>query len=98
MLNQKSVALRNIIHKIFIVILKFYDYMRSCRWACVDGSYVHPNFGKLEKIFKNFEEFVVYFFKVVKKVAKSGYQPGLIQFLDVLDVNSYYSGKLVVSA
>lgn len=38
---------------------------------------------------------MVYFFKVVKKVARSGYQPYLAQFLDVLDVNDYYSKKLL---
>lgn len=98
MLNQKSVALRNIIHKIFVVILKFYDYLRSRRWKCEDGSYIHPNFNKLDKIFKNFEEFVVYFFRVVRKIAKTGYQPHLVQFLDVLNVNDYYSKKLLRSA
>ncbi|XP_030746020.1 gamma-tubulin complex component 6-like, partial [Sitophilus oryzae] len=95
MLNQKSVALRNIIQKIFIVMIKFYDYLRSRHWVCEDGLYVHPNFSKLDKIFKNFEDFVVYFFKVAQKVTKSGYQPFLIQFLDVLNVNDYYSKKLL---
>jgi len=98
MLNQRSVALKNIIHKIFLVILKFYDYLRSRQWQCENGSYVHPNFVKLEKIFKNFDEFVVYLFKVARKVAKSGYQPHLMQFLDVLNVNDYYSKKLLKTA
>ncbi|KAF7285504.1 hypothetical protein GWI33_010602 [Rhynchophorus ferrugineus] len=98
MLNQKSIALKNIIQKIFVVILKFYDYLRSRQWVCEDGSYVHPNFNKLDKIFKNFEEFVIYLFKVIKKVAKSGYQPHLVQFLDILNVNDYYSTKLLKSA
>ncbi|XP_066246268.1 gamma-tubulin complex component 6 [Euwallacea similis] len=94
MLNQKSIVLRNLIHKIFVVILKFYDYLRSRCWKCEKGAYVHPNFNKLEKIFKNFEELVVYFFKLVRKVSRSGYQPRLAHFLDVLDVNDYYSNKL----
>ncbi|XP_019761001.2 gamma-tubulin complex component 6 [Dendroctonus ponderosae] len=98
MLHQKSVALRNMVHKIFVVILKFYYYLKSRRWKCENGSYVHPNFHKLEKIFENFEDFMVYFFKVVKKVAKSGYQPYLAQFLHVLDVNDYYSKKLLQTA
>lgn len=95
MLHQKSAALRSIMHKIFVVILKFYYYLKSRPWKCENGSYVHPNFHKLDKIFENFEDFMVYFFKVVKKVARSGYQPYLAQFLDVLDVNDYYSKKLL---
>ncbi|CAG9773680.1 unnamed protein product [Ceutorhynchus assimilis] len=95
MLSQRSILLKNIIDKIFVVVLKFYDYLRPRSWKCEDGAYVHPNFNKLDKIFKNFEEFVVYFFKVVKKFGNSGFYPQLVQFLDVLDYNGFYSKKLL---
>lgn len=52
---------------------------------------MHPNFSKLESIFKNFQEFQLYMFKVIRKVAKSGYQPHLIQLLEMLDINHYFS-------
>ncbi|XP_018569572.1 gamma-tubulin complex component 6 [Anoplophora glabripennis] len=91
LLNQKTVILRNVIQRIFTVILKFFDYLRSRSWTCKDGFYVHPNFQKLESIFRNFEELVLYLFKVCRKVAKCGYQPHLIQLLDMLDINAYYS-------
>ncbi|KAJ8913230.1 hypothetical protein NQ315_016173 [Exocentrus adspersus] len=91
LLNKKTVVLRNIIQKIFIVILKFFDYLRSRSWTCKDGFYVHPNFEKLDSIFRNFEELVLYFFKVCRKVAECGYQPHLFQLLDMLDINAYYS-------
>ncbi|KAL1497752.1 hypothetical protein ABEB36_008656 [Hypothenemus hampei] len=94
MLNQKSIALKKVIHKILVVILKFYDYLRTQCWKCEGGTYIHPNFIKLDKIFKNFEEFIFYFYKLVNKVSKSGYYPHLVQFLEVLDVNGYYSTKL----
>ncbi|CAH0564249.1 unnamed protein product [Brassicogethes aeneus] len=90
-LNQKMLVLKTVVHKIFVVILKFYDYLRSRSWKCVDGTYVHPNFDKLESIFNNFEEFIRYFLKVCKKVGKCGYQPHLLQLLDMLDINGFYS-------
>ncbi|XP_050309188.1 gamma-tubulin complex component 6 isoform X2 [Anthonomus grandis grandis] len=94
LLNQKSAALKSLINKIFIVILKFFHYLRSGQWSNENGTYVHPNFDKLEKIYKNFEEFVIYLFRTIRKVVGSGCQPQLIQFLDVLDVNDFYSKKL----
>ncbi|CAH1377425.1 unnamed protein product [Tenebrio molitor] len=93
LLNQKSTPLRKVIQKIFVVILKFYDHLRSRSWKCENGTYVHPNFTKLESIFLNFEEFVLYLFKIGRKIARSGYQPHLTQLLDMLDVNGYYSSK-----
>nr|XP_023022250.1 gamma-tubulin complex component 6 [Leptinotarsa decemlineata] len=94
LLNQKTVILRNVIHKTFMVILKFFDYLRSRSWICENGSYVHPNFNKLESIFKNFQEFVLYLFKVGRKVAKCGYQPHLSLLLEMLDINEYFSESL----
>ncbi|XP_060522335.1 gamma-tubulin complex component 6 isoform X2 [Cylas formicarius] len=93
-LSQKTAAMKAIIQKIFVVVLKFYDYLRSRRWRCSEGIYVHPNFDKLDKIFKNFEEFVAYMFRVVKKLTRTGYQPHLVQFVDALDVNEYYSNRI----
>ncbi|CAH1116129.1 unnamed protein product [Phaedon cochleariae] len=95
LLNQKSLVLRSVLHKTFIVILKFFDYLRSRSWTCEDGEYVHPNFDKLESIFKNFQEFVTFFFKTARKISRSGYQPHLIQLLEMLDMNGYVS-KFVV--
>lgn len=76
------------------MILKFYDYLSSKSWQCEDGSYIHPNFKKLDSIFENFREFVEYFFKVGTKVAKSGCQPHLFQLLDLLDINGYFTKSL----
>ncbi|XP_057668490.1 gamma-tubulin complex component 6 [Diorhabda carinulata] len=97
LLTQKMTALKNIIHKTFMVILKFFDYLRSRNWICQDGDYVHPNFNKLKSIFNNFQEFVLYMFKVIRKVAKSGYQPHLLQLLEMLDINYYFTESLKVN-
>lgn len=76
-----------------MVVFKFFDYLRSREWEYEDGVYYHPNFKKLEDIFLNFEEFVLYLFRAIRKLAKVGYQPHLIQLLDSLDLNNYYSNK-----
>lgn len=90
-LNQKAAPLRKIVQKIFVVILKFYDHLRSRTWKFEDGVYIHPSFVKLNSIFLNFEEFVLYFEKLGRKVAESGYQPHISQLLDLLDLSGYYS-------
>ncbi|KAL3274680.1 hypothetical protein HHI36_016059 [Cryptolaemus montrouzieri] len=91
LLNQRSAPLKRVLDKIFTVISKFYDHLRSKKWECKDGSFVHPSFSKLEGIFQNFKELVFYLFKVGKKVVKNGYQPLFKHFLDSLNVNGYYS-------
>lgn len=93
-MNQKTGPLRSLIYKIFQVILKFFDYLRSGSWTCEEGLYIHSNFDKLKSIFNNFQDIVVFFFKSCKKVAASGYQPHLFQLLDTLDINCYLSNKL----
>lgn len=93
LLNQKAAPIRKVLQKIFIVILKFYDYLRSQSWTIQDGHYVHPNFNKLENIFLNFEEFVMYLFKIGRKVVEKGYQPYLVQLLDLLDMYGYYKQR-----
>ncbi|KAJ8949056.1 hypothetical protein NQ318_016958 [Aromia moschata] len=77
LLNQKTIILRNVIQK------NIHRDLEILRLSKIED--------KLENIFKNFEEFVLYLFKVGRKVAKSGYQPYLIQLLDMLDHNAYYT-------
>ncbi|KAK5641064.1 hypothetical protein RI129_009611 [Pyrocoelia pectoralis] len=91
LLKQKSAPLQKILHKIFIVILKFYDYLRSRSWISVKGVFMHPNFKKLDDIFNNFQELVLYLFKIGEKVVRCGYQPHLLQLLNMLNINHHYS-------
>ncbi|KAK9887922.1 hypothetical protein WA026_000224 [Henosepilachna vigintioctopunctata] len=91
LLNQRSAPLKKVFEKIFTVILKFYDHLRSKKWTCKEGTFIHPSYSKLETIFENFNELVLYLFKVGKKVVKNGYQPHFQHFLNSLNTNNYYS-------
>ncbi|XP_045477666.1 gamma-tubulin complex component 6 [Harmonia axyridis] len=91
LLNQRSAPLKKVLDKIFTVILKFYDILRSKKWECKEGTFKHPSFKKLETIYENFNELVIYLFKVGKKVVKNGYQPQFKHFLDSLNTNGFYS-------
>lgn len=98
LLNQKAFKLREAIYGIYTVILKFYEYLRARQWEFLETVFIHPNFEKLEKIYNNFENFVKFVFKASKKVASQGAQPQLLQFVDMLNVNDYYSKKIVDNA
>ncbi|XP_044759477.1 gamma-tubulin complex component 6 [Coccinella septempunctata] len=91
LLTQRSAPLKRVLDKIFTVILKFYDILRSKKWECTEGTFMHPSFKKLETMYENFNELVLYLFKVGKKVVKNGYQPQFKHFLDSLDTNGIYS-------
>lgn len=80
-----------VINEIFVVILKFYNQLRTKSWKLTaDGEFVHPSYRKLEDIFKKFEEYTNFVFRVGNKMARVGYQPHLVQMLDMLNMNSYY--------
>lgn len=42
-------------------------------------------------MYENFNELVLYLFKVGKKVVEKGYQPEFKHFLDALNTNDFYS-------
>lgn len=93
LLNKKCAPIMKVIREIFIVIIKFYNYLRSRSWNLKENEiyYTHPNFKKLEDIFNKFQEFTNFVFRVGNKLARVGYQPHLIQMLDMLNVNDYYT-------
>lgn len=91
LLSEKSAPLKKVLDKILTTILKFFYYLKAKNWICKDGLYLHPNFDKLESITNNFKELVLFFIRVGKKVVKSGYQQQLQQFLNLIDVNQYYT-------
>lgn len=84
-----------VINEIFVVILKFYNYLRSRTWNIKENDefFTHPNFKKLEDIFNKFQEFTKFVFRVGNKMARVGYQPHLVQMLDMLNINDYYTNK-----
>lgn len=93
LLNKKCAPIMKVFREIFIIIMKFYNYLRCQSWNLKENEiyYTHPNFKKLEDIFNKFQEFTNFVFRMGNKLARVGYQPHLIQMLDMLNVNDYYT-------
>lgn len=90
MLNNRGEKVRVCLNNIFKVILKFHNRLRSHNWVAKSSGYVHPNFKKLEQMYRAFCELRAYMAHVVFKLATSGYQPHLMHFLNALNINHLY--------
>nr|XP_034191559.1 gamma-tubulin complex component 6 isoform X1 [Osmia lignaria] len=90
MLNSRGEKVRVCLNNIFKVILKFHNRLRSQNWVAKSSGYVHPNFKKLEQMYRAFCELRAYMAHVVFKLATSGYQPHLMHFLNALNINQMY--------
>ncbi|XP_015514686.2 gamma-tubulin complex component 6 [Neodiprion lecontei] len=90
MLNPRGEKMRTCLHNIFKVILKFHNRVRSQSWIITPTGYVHPNFAKLQQLYKAFCELRTYLAHVADKLASSGYQPHLTHFLNALNINCLY--------
>ncbi|XP_054008451.1 gamma-tubulin complex component 6 [Hylaeus anthracinus] len=90
MLNSRSEKVRVCLNNIFKVILKFHNRLRSQSWILRSTGYVHPNFKKLEQMYRSFCELRAYMAHVAYKLATSGYQPHLMHFLNALNINQMY--------
>ncbi|CAK9817690.1 Gamma-tubulin complex component 6 [Anthophora quadrimaculata] len=90
MLNSRGEKVRVCLNNIFKVILKFHNRIRSENWVTNTTGYVHPNFKKLEQMYRAFCELRAYMAHVAFKLATSGYQPHLTHFLNALNINQTY--------
>ncbi|CAL7941848.1 unnamed protein product [Xylocopa violacea] len=90
MLNNRGEKVRVCLNNIFKVILKFHNRIRSQNWVMRSTGYVHPNFKKLEQMYRAFCELRAYMAHVAFKLATSGYQPHLMHFLNTLNINHVY--------
>ncbi|XP_017875473.1 gamma-tubulin complex component 6 [Ceratina calcarata] len=90
MLNTHGEKVRVCLNSIFKVILQFHNRIRSQNWIKRSTGYVHPNFKKLEQMYKAFCELRTYIAHVAFKLATSGYQPHLMHFLNSLNINHLY--------
>ncbi|XP_048504747.1 gamma-tubulin complex component 6 [Athalia rosae] len=90
MLNPRGEKVRACLHNIFKVILKFHNRVRSQSWVTTSKGSVHPNYVKLEQLYKAFCELRSYMAHVAEKLANSGYQPHLTHFLNALNINCLY--------
>ena len=90
MLNTRGEKVRVCLNNIFRVILKFHNRLRSRGWIVKSTGYVHPNFKRLEQMYRAFCELRAYMAHVAHKLATSGYQPHLMHFLNALNINEMY--------
>ena len=90
MLNTRGEKVRVCLNNIFRVILKFHNRLRSRGWTVKSTGYVHPNFKRLEQMYRAFCELRAYMAHVAYKLATSGYQPHLMHFLNALNINQMY--------
>ncbi|XP_076160532.1 gamma-tubulin complex component 6 isoform X3 [Ptiloglossa arizonensis] len=71
-------------------IKRILSRLRSQSWIMKATGYVHPNFKKLEQMYRAFCELRAYMAHVAYKLATSGYQPHLMHFLNSLNINEMY--------
>ncbi|XP_043471897.1 gamma-tubulin complex component 6 [Leptopilina heterotoma] len=90
MLYKKDQRMQECLRNVFIVVLKFHNQIRSQKWILNATGYVHPNYSKLENMYKSFCKLRTYMTHVANKLANSGYQPHLTHFLLALNINSLY--------
>lgn len=90
MLYKKDQRMQECLRNVFIVVLKFHNQIRSQKWILNSTGYVHPNYSKLENMYKSFCKLRTYMTHVANKLASSGYQPHLTHFLLALNINSLY--------
>lgn len=90
MLYKKDQRMQECLRNVFIVVLKFHNQIRSQKWIRNSTGYVHPNYNKIENMYKSFCKLRAYMAHVANKLANSGYQPHLTHFLHALNINSLY--------
>ncbi|XP_014616772.1 PREDICTED: gamma-tubulin complex component 6 [Polistes canadensis] len=89
-LNTRGEKMRTCLGNICKVILKFHNRLRSENWIFNSEGYTHPNFNKLEQMYEVFCELRTYLSRIAHKLTTSGYQPHLIHFLNILNINYMY--------
>ncbi|OXU27717.1 hypothetical protein TSAR_004634 [Trichomalopsis sarcophagae] len=90
MLNVRGEKMRTCLCNIFMVVLKFHNRIRAQDWSGAHPSSTGPNYENLEKMYVTFCEQRTYLAHVAEKLANSGYQPHLMQFLHALNINHRY--------
>ena len=90
MLYKKDEKMRECLRNIFTVVLKFHNQIRSRKWVRDSTGYIHPNYVKIEYMYKSFCKLRTFMAHVANKLANSGYQPHLTHFLHALNINHLY--------
>jgi hypothetical protein len=73
------------------MILKFHGQIHSQAWQKSGAfQYEHPKFDTLVQIYNCFHSLAVYTFRYATKLANTGYQPHLLDLLQMLNMNGFY--------
>ena len=94
MLNPRGEKMKTSLCKLFQVVLKFHNQIRLQNWNCPSSGSSGPNYENLEKMYNSFCEQRAFLIHVAEKLANSGYQPHLLQFLHALNINPLYTISL----
>ncbi|XP_011503260.1 PREDICTED: gamma-tubulin complex component 6 [Ceratosolen solmsi marchali] len=89
MLNLRGEKMRTCLCNIFKVVLKFHNRIKTQNWN--ESKSAGPNYENLEKMYIAFSEQRAYLAHVAEKLANTGYQPHLMQFLHALNINHRYN-------
>ena len=90
MLNQRAENMHTSLCNIFKVVLKFHNCIRSQNWKSESRELSQTTYNELEKMYVAFCRQRAYLIHVAEKLASSGYQPHLMQFLHALNINDLY--------
>ncbi|XP_038110472.1 gamma-tubulin complex component 6 [Culex quinquefasciatus] len=101
LLNKRSVEFYNNMEEIFKVVLRFYKHLKSKPWrpadkALANAPYVHPRYDQILQDENDFEKLIKYTIYLGNKMYDYGYQKEIHEFIDVININGYYSGSSTV--
>uniref|UniRef100_A0A1Q3G1X1 Putative gamma-tubulin ring complex protein n=1 Tax=Culex tarsalis TaxID=7177 RepID=A0A1Q3G1X1_CULTA len=98
LLNKRSVEFYNNMEEIFKVVLRFYKHLKSKPWRPTDKTlsnapYVHPRYDQILQDENDFEKLIKYTIYLGNKMYDYGYQKEIHEFIDVININGYYSAS-----
>lgn len=90
---ESSYKIRKVFDNCFTSIILFNRTLHSGEWILRSHihEFKHPRYKDLEKVYYNFEDIAAHCFKFCSKLSTCGYQPMLAEFVDLLDMNGYYT-------
>lgn len=82
-------------------MLRFYKHLKSKPWrpadkALANAPYVHPRYDQILQDENDFEKLIKYTIYLGNKMYDYGYQKEIHEFIDVININGYYSGSSAV--
>ncbi|XP_058459992.1 gamma-tubulin complex component 6 [Malaya genurostris] len=96
LLNKKSLEFYNNMEDIFRVVLRFYKHLKSKAWRPQDKAnptspLIHPKYAQILTDEGDFEKLIKYTIYLGNKMYDHGYQKEIHEFINVININGYYS-------